>query len=137
MASDPLQSGDIELIAASLRADISDIAVFVETLAVKLEDALPGHVEVDRARQGLRGPKLVRRIMLDAGGERLELRHQPGRSGASSIETLRAHVSGGIVLKTETIGIDDWLVSVAAAVSAEANQSERVRQALERLLLGR
>lgn len=137
MASEPQQPGDLELIAASLRADVSDIAAFVETLAVKLEEALPDHVAVERARQGLRGPKLVRRIALDAAGDRLELRREPGRQGAGSLEAVRARVSGGIVLKTETIGIDEWLAAVAAAVAAEAGNSERVRQALERLLLDR
>ncbi len=45
----------------------SELGTFVEALAVKLEEAVPGSVRVQRRRDGLFGPKLVRRIALDAG----------------------------------------------------------------------
>jgi uncharacterized protein YhdP len=137
MASESERSADLELIAASLRADLADVAAFVESLAVKLEEALPGHAMVERARQGFRGPRLVRRIAVDAGGERLELRREQLRTGAASVQTLHARVSGGIVLKTEEIEIDQWLAALAACLAAEAERSERVRQSLGRLLLDR
>ncbi len=126
---DPLE---LDLLASALRADLSDIAVFIEGLATKLEGALPGLVEVERVRQGFRGPKLVARIALDAGdGQRLELR----RAG-TRLEPLRARVSGGIVLKTEPLALDDWLRLLAQAMSSLAARSERTRQALEQLLTG-
>ena len=39
---------DLDLLAASLRADAGDLDAFVEALAAKLEAALPGQVEVER-----------------------------------------------------------------------------------------
>ncbi len=73
---------DLELLAASLRADLSDIGAFVEGLAAKLEGSLPDLVKVDRSRQGFRGPKLVTKIALDCSpGERLELRRDVVRRG--------------------------------------------------------
>ena len=48
---------DIDLLAASLRADTSDLGAFVEALAVKLEEAVPGAVQVQRRREGMFGPK--------------------------------------------------------------------------------
>ena len=38
---------------------------------MKLEEAVPGSVRVQRRRDGLLGPKLVRRIALDTDTERL------------------------------------------------------------------
>lgn len=139
MALEHQPSADLELIAASLRADSADLLVFVESLAVKLETALPLSARVERVRQGLRGPKLVRRIVVDAGGERLELRRELTARGGEpgAIELLTGRVSGGIVLKTESVDIDEWLRALAVAVAAEAERSERTRQALERLLLDR
>ena len=64
---------DIDLLAASLRADSSDAGTFVEGLARKLEDLLPGRVKVQRSRSGMFGPKVVRKIAVEAGGQRLEL----------------------------------------------------------------
>jgi hypothetical protein len=122
---------ELDLLAASLRVDSANVGTFVESLAAKLEDALPGLVRVERGRQGLRGPRLVRKIVLDAGGDRLELR----RAGGDSVQTVRAQVSGGIVLKTEPLDIDAWMTALTEALSKEANRNERTRQALERLLL--
>ena len=121
---------DLDLLAASLRADSGDVGTFVESLAAKLEGALPGRVKVQRARRGLAGPKAVRAIMLDCGGERLEL----VRGEGDAIETRRARTSGGIVLKTEALDADAWLAALGEALAVEAQRSERTRQALERML---
>ena len=120
---------DIDLLAASLRADLSDLGAFVEALAVKLEQAVPGATQVERRREGLFGPKLVRRIALDAGDQRLELRVDGAR-----VQTRCSRVSGGIVLKTEAVDTDAWLAALGNALAIEARRSETTRRALERLL---
>ena len=59
---------DIELLAASLRADASDLAAFVEALASKLEGALKERVKVVRKRVSLfSGRKRVQTITIDLG----------------------------------------------------------------------
>ncbi len=120
---------DIDLLAASLRADAGDLGSFVEALAAKLEEAVPGAVRVDRRRSGMFGPKLVSRIALDAGDQRLELRADGPR-----IDTRASRVSGGIVIKTEQLDTDRWLRVLGAALAVEAERSLTTRQALERLL---
>jgi hypothetical protein len=122
---------DIDLVTASLRADAGDVGAFVEALAVKLEEAVPGAVRVERRREGLFGPKLVRRIALDAGGRRLEL-----RAGAGSVQTYCSRLSGGIVIKSEELGTDEWLRALGEALAVQAENSQTTRQALERLLNG-
>jgi hypothetical protein len=120
---------DIDLLAASLRADGGDLKAFVEALAVKLEEAVPAAVRVERRRGGMFGPKLVQRIALDAGDQRLEL-----RVVGAGIETRCARLSAGIVLKSETIDTDGWLAALGQALAVEAARSETTRRALERLL---
>jgi hypothetical protein len=127
--ADPDRALDIDLIAAALRADSSDLSAFVEALAVKLEEAVPGGVRVERRRDGMFGAKQVRRIALDAGDQRLELE----RAGAG-IKTRCSRLSGGIVLKRESVDTDAWLEALGQALSAEAKRSQITRQALERLL---
>jgi hypothetical protein len=122
---------DIDLLAASLRADIGDLGTFVEALAAKLEDAVPGAVSVDRRRDGMFGPKRVRRIALDAGGQRLEL-----RTDGAAIETTCSRLSGGIVIKREELDADAWLRGLGEALAIQAQSSKSTRQALERLLNG-
>jgi hypothetical protein len=122
---------DLDLLAASLRADSGDVGAFVESLAAKLEEALPGRAKVQRSRRGMFGPKAVRRIAVDSAEQRLEL----VRGDGDSIETRRARTSGGIVLKNETLDTDEWLRALGAALNDEAQRSEQTRQALERLLI--
>lgn len=121
---------DLDLLAASLRADAGDLQAFVETLAIKLEQAMPGRVRVQRRRSALLRPKLVREISLDAGDRRLELSVAGG-----ALQTSCSRLSGGIVLKREALDTDAWLTAVGEALSAEAQRSETTRQALERLLI--
>jgi hypothetical protein len=121
---------DLDLLAASLRADSSDVDAFVESLAVKLEAALPGRAQVQRRRTGLLGSKRVQAITLDAGQRRLELRVRNG-----ALESRSARLSGGIVLKSEPLGTDAWLAVLGEALAEEAKRSDATRRALERLLI--
>jgi hypothetical protein len=121
---------DLDLLAASLRADSSDLSAFVESLATKLEEAVPARVRVDRRRSGMFGPKAVRSFALDLGDRRLELRTDIG-----GVQTRCARLSGGIVLKNEVLETDEWLAALSEALAAEATRSETTRKALERLLI--
>jgi hypothetical protein len=120
---------NLDLLAASLRADTSDMRAYVEGLAVKLEEAVPGRVRVERRRSGLFGPKSVRSIALDAGDRRLALTCRDG-----AVDAHVAKVSGGIVLKNEAVGVHQWVDTLGEALAAEAQRSETTRRALERLL---
>ena len=123
---------DLDLITASLRADTTDVSTFVEALAVKLEDAIPGLGA---------GAALARthvRAQGRSGGSR-STRADSDSSCAVRATTSRrlcSRLSGGIVLKTETVDIDAWLTALAEALAAQAQRSQTTRQALERLLNG-
>jgi hypothetical protein len=121
---------DVDLLAASLRADSADLGEFAEVLAVKLEGAIPAQTRVERRRSGLRGPKRVRRIEVALPSERLELQSTDG-----SVQTSWARVSGGIVLKRETVGVQEWVQMLSRALATEAQRSQDARLALGRLLL--
>jgi hypothetical protein len=121
---------DLDLLAASLRADSSDLNAYVESLAARLEAALPGRVRVYRWRERMFGPKRVRKIVVDLGDRRLELSY-----GGGGLEASCARLSGGIVLKSETLETDAWLAMLSQALATEAQRSETTRMALERLLI--
>ena len=120
----------MDLVSASLRADSSDLSAFVESLAAKLEDTIPARVRIDRRRSGMFGPKTVQGIAVDLGDRRLELKTERG-----SVVTRCARTSGGIVLKNEVLGTDEWLDILSEALTTEARRSETTRKALERLLM--
>lgn len=121
---------DVDVLAASLRADLADVDRFVEVLAEKMLDALPAKTKVDRRRNGMLGPKKVCRIaiMLDDG--RLEL-----SCDDSGLRTEWTRISGGIALKHERLDVHAWLKRLSEALASEAARSERTREALARLLM--
>lgn len=134
MGSEIEPSPGFELLAASLRADTEDLSTFMEGLAAKLEATLPGAVSVERWRTRMfGGSKAVGKIVVDLGGERLELGYD---RSSERVEAKRARVSGGITLSTESVSIDVWIDTLSQALTREAEHSLKTRQALEKLLLG-
>ena len=125
-----MEDDDFELLAASLRADATDLRAFVEALAAKLEGALPGSVRIERRGGGLfGGAKHVGRIEVTLGSEQLELGVRD-----SGVECRRRTVVRGIALRNEELSLDRWSDALSRALVVEAADSERGRAALARLL---
>jgi hypothetical protein len=122
---------DLDLLAASLRADAGDLDAFVEALAAKLESALPDQVVVERAGGLFGGRKRVRRIEVTLGDQRYEAEPEWGR-----VTCRRRSVVRGIALKTQELDLDAWIAALSQDLVEEADRSERGRQALARLLEG-
>ena len=121
---------DFELLAASLRADARDVDAFVEALGAKLEGALPARTRVVRKSPRLLSKqKRVTSITVDLGEDRFVLER-----AASSVETRHAHTVRGIVLKSETLELDDWIGGLVQAIARAADTSEHGRLALAQLL---
>jgi len=124
-----MDDDDLDLVAASLRADSADLSVFVEALASKLAAAVPGHVKVERRRSLLPGPKPVRRLEVELGDERFELEHDDGRVGCRRRELVR-----GIALRSDELELGAWIDALSRSLVAEADRSGRGREALRELL---
>jgi hypothetical protein len=123
---------DFELLAASLRASGGDLRTFVEVLADKLEQALPGRVAVERrAVRRFSKEKRVTRIELSLGDNRYIAVAEDG-----TLEMRCAKAVRGVVLKTEVVALDAWLDALARDLAIEAQASEQSRLALEQLLRG-
>ena len=122
---------DLDLLAASLRADAGDLDAFVEALAAKLESALPDQVVVERGGGLFGGRKRVRRIEVTLGDQRYEAEPERGR-----VTCRRRSVVRGIALKTQELDLDAWIAALSQDLVEEADRSERGRRALARLLEG-
>lgn len=125
-----MEDSSFDMLAAALRADMSDLNTFVEVLAGKVESALPGRVTVERRGGGLFSrEKRVHRIEINLDNNRYALVADRGR-----ILARRSSVVRGIVLKTEDLPLDSWINMLSRDLAAEAEQSESARVALERML---
>jgi hypothetical protein len=118
-----------DMLAASLRADSSDVRSFVEGLAAKLEASFPGRVRVERRGGLLGGHKRVAKIVAQLGDHEYVL-----ESGDRDVACARRSVVRGIALKTENPQLPDWIDQLSQDLVEQAGQSESDRAALERLL---
>jgi hypothetical protein len=114
---------DLDLLAASLRADATDTAAFLAALAARLEGARKGRL--------FGGAKTVRRIAVRLGDTHYDIAAEGG-----ALEARRRSVVRGISLKSETLDVDAWIDALSRDLLALAEQSDRGRAALERLLTG-
>ena len=124
----PLQ---MELLAASLRADSSDTKAFLEALATKLEGSLPDRTTVTRHSSLFSREHPVKEIAVLLG----DYQYRIGRERQGPIMAQRAKVVRGIVLKTEQIPLEHWIEELAGELAQVAASSAQARSALERFLL--
>lgn len=124
-------SMDLELAAASLRADSSDVRILVKVLADQLTDALGGRLEVRRSGGRFWKSDDISSIGITLGDDQF---------GAEvDRDVLRCsigHSSGGIRIRSEKVTVDVWLARLLGALKVEADHSQAVRQALESMVIG-
>jgi hypothetical protein len=126
--------GDLHLIAAALRSDQSDVESYTRVLTSVLGDALPpGMVEIERRRSmadrmaGREGVPVS--LAVTTPDERLSLTQE--RHGV----TAEVHqIVRGVTIKRRTVGLDEWLVALAAVLAKLAQSSASARDALSHLL---
>ncbi len=119
-----------EVLASSLRADAGDTKSFLEVLANKLGGALPTRTSVERESHLFAREKPVKSISIELGEFRYQIGHQHG-----TLTAQRTRVVRGIALKTEALGVDDWLDALSQALLELAQQSASDRAALQRMLM--
>lgn len=118
---------NFDLLAASLRADLTDMPTWVATMGNKLANALPVRVQLHHA--GLFGNGAVDGMAADLGDWRYALHLVHGRPLAE-----RTHIVRGIALKTEPLALDAWVDALADSLADIAATSARERAAIMRLL---
>ncbi len=129
--TDPMEPMQVELFAASLRADSTDIKAFMEALAVKLQGSLPNQTTVTRQSGLFAREHPVREISVTLG----DYQYRIAREKQGPIFTQRAKVVRGIVLKTDQIPLEQWINELATSLAEEAANSAQAHAALERFLL--
>jgi hypothetical protein len=124
-----VEDSSFDLVAAELRADSTDLTSFVQVLAAKLAGSFPGWVQVERRGGLFASTKPVRRIVLTLGDERYELEHDSGR-----VTCLRRALVRGVAIRSDELGLDEWLELLARSLVSQAESTAGGRAALERLL---
>jgi hypothetical protein len=122
---------DLELAAASLRADGSDVRILVKVLADQLIDALGTRLQVRRAGGRFRKSDEIRSLAITMGDDQFD-----AEVDGDVLRCTVGHSSGGIRIRSEKVSVDVWLARLLGALKVEADHSQAVRQALESMVIG-
>jgi hypothetical protein len=133
---EPADNPSLDMVAAALRADSSDIAIYARVLTDSLGDSLPpGCVIVDRDQSmsdRMRGrPGKVNKITVRLGEQVLTLGIQRGMPVAEVCREVR-----GIVLSRQQVPVDQWAAELARALVGHAEQNAATAEALRKLITG-
>jgi hypothetical protein len=134
--TEPGDSLSLEMVAAALRADSADVAVYARVLTESLGAALPpGCVTVDRERSmsdRMRGrPGEVTKVTVRLGERVMTLGVQGGLPVAEICSEVR-----GVVLSRQPVQLGVWADELARALVAHAEQNAAAAQALRKLVAG-
>ena len=131
MQDEPSQSMQVELFAASLRADYTDVGVFLEALAAKFQGALPTHTSVTRHAGLFSREHPVKEIAVTLG----EFQYRMSKERQGPLLARRSHLVRGIVLSSEQIPVEQWIEEIAEALAQFAAHNQQAHMALSRFLL--
>ncbi len=134
--SEPGEELSIDMVAAALRADSADVALYARVLTESLGDSLPpGCVAVERARSvadRMHGrPGEVVKITVRLGERVLTLSVPPGRQPAAEV----CHEVRGVVLSRQSVGVGEWAGELARALLTHAERNASAAEALRRLVV--
>lgn len=127
---------DLELIAAQLRKHSDDLSMYAGFLLNVLSAALPGEIVSVRregkikARLSGRGEPAVLGVSIHLGDRQYDLdRAEFGRPLTAAIR----HASGGVVLSSKAVTIDEWSRAMAGELTNIAGTNAAAAEVLARL----
>ncbi|MDQ0472399.1 hypothetical protein [Labrys wisconsinensis] len=122
---------EFDLSAAWIRRAQGDLKAFLEAFAVRMESALPDHVVVERRRDGFfSSTRHVTGVTVRTDGDVFIL----GMAGARLVAR-RQKLVRGVAVKTEVLGMPEWLVALDREVKLLAEQAGAAQSALHGLLM--
>ena len=129
-------SPSLEMVAAALRADSADVAIYAQVLTSSLGESLPpGCVTVDRQRSmsdRMKGrPGEVQKITVRLCDRVMTLGVERGQPAAEICREVR-----GVVLSRQPVPVGQWADELAKALVEYAEQNAATATALRRLITG-
>ena len=124
-------SYDLALAAASLRSSSPDVHVLLKALCQALSDTLGERLRIQRGGGRLRKSDAITSVQISMTNDQFE-----ATIDGSLLRCTVGHLSGGIRIRSESVGMDEWIFRLLGALQAEAAHNESARQALENIVLG-
>jgi len=134
--TEPDDALSLEMVAAALRADSTDAAIYARVLTQSLSEALPPELVTVERKQSMsdrmRGrPGEISKVVVKLGDQVMTLGVQGGRPTAEICKEVR-----GVVLSRQPVPLQQWATALASALVDHAEGNAQAAAALRRLVLG-
>ncbi len=128
-AADP--SFDLSMAVAQLASNSTDLRIMLKALVSQLDDVLGQRIVVERAGGRFRKSADIKLVRINLGDDTLEAVVE-----GAAVRCTIGHSSGGIRIRSEQVGMEEWLTRLLATLQSEAAHSEQTRHALENIVIG-
>lgn len=124
-------SYDLNLAAALLHSNSTDIRILLKVLCDGLAETLGDRLRVQRGGSRFKRSDDITTLELQVGSSEFK-----ASVDGANLRCVIGHVSGGIRIRNETVDVSDWVVRLLGALRSETHHSEAARRALENLVIG-
>jgi hypothetical protein len=121
---------DLSMAVSQLASNNTDVGIMLKVLVSQLGEVLGDRMVVERAGR-FRKSDEVKSVRVALGDDTLE-----AVVDGATVRCTIGHSSGGIRIRSQQVGMDEWLTRLLSALQSEAANSERTRAALENLVIG-
>jgi len=122
---------DFDMAAATVQSNAADVHMMLRLLVKQLSGVLGKRLVVERAGGLLRRSDDIRAVQLTMGDDVLR-----ADVDGDAVRCTVGHSSGGIRIRSERVGMDEWLKHLLRCLQAEAAHSETARVALQNIVIG-
>jgi hypothetical protein len=132
--ADTLDTGDgafdLSMAVSQLASNNTDVRIMLKLLVSQLGEVLGDRMMVERAGR-FRKSDDIKSVRVSLGDDTLEAVVE-----GATVRCSIGHSSGGIRIRSQQVGMGEWLTRLLSALQSEAADSERTRLALENLVIG-
>jgi hypothetical protein len=121
---------DLSMAVSQLASNNTDVRIMLKLLVSQLADVLGDRMTVERAGR-FRKSDEIKSVRVSLGDDTLEALVE-----GATVRCSIGHSSGGIRIRSQQVGMDEWLTRLLSSLQSEAASSERTRAALENLVIG-
>ena len=122
---------DLQMAISSLASNGTDSRIMLKLLVQQLSDVLGDRIGVERAGGRFRKSDEIKSVQITLGDDTLK-----AEVDGTSVRCSIGHASGGIRIRSEQVGMEDWLTRLLTILRNEAVHSEKTRLALENIVIG-
>jgi len=122
---------DLSMAVSQLSSNSTDLRIMLKVLVSQLAAVLGDRMVVERSGGRFRKSDDIKAVRVSLGDDTLEAVVEGG-----TVRCSIGHSSGGIRIRSEQVGMDEWLTRLLATLQSEAAHSEQARLALENIVIG-